>query len=82
MAVRIRIRRNGPYVIDADDVDVVDWNGVVQTCERKPVALCRCGASGTKPFCDGSHARIGFQGDGEAHAPDHASSREKTEDPG
>lgn len=65
MAVRIRIRRNGPYVIEGDDVEVVDPDGTPRTCERKPVALCRCGASRTKPFCDGSHARIGFSPEGE-----------------
>jgi CDGSH-type Zn-finger protein len=57
----IRLRRNGPYVIDSDDVRVVDWNGAEYRIERQPVALCRCGASTTKPFCDGTHSRTGFQ---------------------
>ena len=57
----IRLRRNGPYVIDSDDVTVVDWNGVAYPIERRPVALCRCGASTKKPFCDGTHSRIGFE---------------------
>ena len=57
----IRLRRNGPYVIDGDDITVVDWNGVEYRSERQPVALCRCGASTRKPFCDGTHSRIGFQ---------------------
>jgi CDGSH-type Zn-finger protein len=56
----IRLRRNGPYVIDSDEVTVVDWNGVEYRIERRPVALCRCGASTRKPFCDGTHSRIGF----------------------
>lgn len=30
--------------------------------EGEELFLCRCGASGNKPFCDGSHARVGFQG--------------------
>lgn len=63
MTVRVRLRKNGPYVIDSDDVVVVDWNGEEYVSERKPVALCRCGASATKPFCDGSHSRVGFQGE-------------------
>ncbi len=58
--MRIRIRPNGPYVVEDADVDVVDWQGVSLVSERKPIALCRCGASARKPFCDGSHARIGF----------------------
>jgi 3-phenylpropionate/trans-cinnamate dioxygenase ferredoxin subunit len=62
MAVRIRLRRNGPYVIEHDDVTIVDWNGVEYVSERQPIALCRCGGSLNKPFCDGSHSRIGFQG--------------------
>ena len=59
----VRLRRNGPYVIDDPDVNVVDWNGVEYSIQRRPVALCRCGASATKPFCDGTHARVGFQAD-------------------
>ena len=59
--VTIRLRRNGPYVIEGDGVKVVDWNGKEYTVARQPIALCRCGASTTKPFCDGTHSRIGFQ---------------------
>ena len=57
----IRLRPNGPYVVDSEDVRVVDWNGVEYSFERRPVALCRCGASTKKPFCDGTHSKIGFQ---------------------
>lgn len=56
----IRLRRNGPYVIDSDDVRIVDWEGREYRVERRPVALCRCGASTRKPFCDGTHSKIGF----------------------
>ena len=59
--ITIRLRKNGPYVIDSDDVSVVDWNGQQYPIERRPVALCRCGASTKKPFCDGTHSRIGFE---------------------
>jgi CDGSH-type Zn-finger protein len=57
----IRLRQNGPYVVDSDDIRIIDWNGVEYDIERRPVALCRCGASARKPFCDGSHSRCGFQ---------------------
>ncbi len=59
----IRLRKNGPYVIDADEVTVVDWNGHEYPIARRPVALCRCGASSSKPFCDGTHAKVGFRGE-------------------
>ena len=59
--VTVRIRRTGPCVIEGDEVKVVDWNGVEYPVERRPVALCRCGASTTRPFCDGTHSRVGFQ---------------------
>jgi CDGSH-type Zn-finger protein len=61
MVTTIRLRQNGPYVIDGDEVRVVDWNGQEYRSERRPVALCRCGASTKKPFCDGTHSKIGFQ---------------------
>lgn len=51
----VRLRKDGPYVIEGTDVRVVDWDGVEHHSPRLPVALCRCGASSTKPFCDGSH---------------------------
>ena len=59
--VTIRLRKNGPYVVEGDDVRIVDWNGSAYTVERRPAALCRCGASANKPFCDGTHRSKGFQ---------------------
>jgi CDGSH-type Zn-finger protein len=57
----IHVRRNGPYRIEGDDVKVVDWDGGEYPIARYPIALCRCGGSTTKPFCDGTHSKIGFQ---------------------
>jgi CDGSH-type Zn-finger protein len=58
----IKIRQNGPYLIElAEDVKIVDWNGNEYEIARRPVALCRCGESARKPFCDGTHGKIGFQ---------------------
>jgi len=56
----IKVRQNGPYLVDGEDVTLVDWNGNPYEIPRRPFALCRCGASTKKPFCDGTHTRIGF----------------------
>jgi len=61
MAVKISIRPNGPYLVEGD-VELADVNGnKVDTTGRPKIALCRCGGSTTKPFCDGTHSKIGFQ---------------------
>lgn len=67
--ITIRLRKNGPYVVDSEDVRVIDWTGAEYTINRRPLALCRCGASARKPFCDGTHARIGFDGGEPAAGP-------------
>ena len=64
----IKVRRNGPYLVAGDDVTVVDWNGQAYDVGKRPFVLCRCGASASKPFCDGTHSRIGFAA-AEAAAP-------------
>jgi CDGSH-type Zn-finger protein len=58
---KITVRPNGPLIVDGDDVTVVDVNGHTFEPARRPFGLCRCGASQKKPFCDGSHNKIGFQ---------------------
>ena len=64
MPVTIKVRLNGPYLVDVSQGDVllVDHEGTpIPIPSGKPnVALCRCGASTTKPFCDRSHSRVGF----------------------
>jgi len=57
----IKVRQNGPYLVEGDDVKLVDWNGNEYQITRRPFALCRCGGSTNKPFCDGTHRTIGFQ---------------------
>lgn len=59
MAV-IKVRQNGSLLVEGDDVTLVDWNGNEYTLPRRPFSLCRCGASTRKPFCDGTHSKIGF----------------------
>ena len=52
----IKVIQNGPYLVQGDDVTAVDWNGASYAIAKRPFALCRCGASTTKPFCDGTHS--------------------------
>ncbi len=59
MSVTIKIKDNGPYVVEGE-FRLTDANG--QEIPVKKAALCRCGGSTTKPFCDGTHSKIGFQG--------------------
>ncbi len=62
--VKITIRPNGPYRVEDPEglIEVVDAAGTAYDLTGKPViALCRCGASVNKPFCDGTHSKIGFQ---------------------
>jgi CDGSH-type Zn-finger protein len=57
--VVIKVRDDGPYKVTGR-VTVVDVEGNAFVVDEGPVVLCRCGASQTKPFCDGSHKEIGF----------------------
>ena len=61
--VTIKVRENGPYRVDGDEneVTLIDWNGQRYRIEKRPFALCRCGGSTTKPFCDGTHSKVGFE---------------------
>ena len=57
----IRIRENGPYLVTGA-VTLVDHDGNDIVVEGQTIALCRCGQSNTKPFCDGTHKACGFDG--------------------
>jgi CDGSH-type Zn-finger protein/truncated hemoglobin YjbI len=57
----IEVAHNGPYLVTNAHV-MHDWLGR-ELPVRPQMALCRCGASEMKPFCDGSHARVGFSGE-------------------
>ncbi len=56
----IEVLSNGPLLIYGT-LKLKDKNGE-QTLENKTTALCRCGQSSNKPFCDGTHAKVNFQG--------------------
>jgi CDGSH-type Zn-finger protein len=51
--------RDGPLIVRGD-FRLLDQDGGEIDPGRKTIALCRCGKSGIKPFCDGSHKRSGF----------------------
>lgn len=65
MKTRITPYPNGPYLVRGE-VEVTDPSGQVIETRRQTIALCRCGASRTKPFCDGTHKLIEFRASGEA----------------
>lgn len=60
--VRIRLRENGPLVVEGPVV-IVDHLGNTFTIPpgKEKIALCRCGQSKNRPFCDGTHKACGFQ---------------------
>jgi CDGSH-type Zn-finger protein len=51
---------DGPYLVRGDFV-VRDQEGNEVPTERRTIALCRCGKSRMRPFCDGTHKLIGFR---------------------
>ena len=57
--IKIQALKNGPLLVTGE-VEVLDSQGEVMETSSK-VALCRCGQSGKKPFCDGTHGKVGFQ---------------------
>jgi CDGSH-type Zn-finger protein len=57
--VKITATKNGPYKVEGA-IDLLYENTNVGT-NKPTVYLCRCGASSKKPFCDGTHSKIGFQ---------------------
>lgn len=67
MPITITVRKDGPLRISPEDAEQVvlldaDGNTIPFNKPGKPLSLCRCGASMNKPFCDGTHSKVGFQG--------------------
>ena len=63
--IEITARENGPYLIPVTgSATFTDAEGNSHPVEGSMVALCRCGQSGNKPFCDGSHRKVNFQAPG------------------
>lgn len=57
---KVEVRANGPLLVTGDLI-VADAEGNI-TAKSKKTAFCRCGGSGNKPYCDGSHNKINFVG--------------------
>ncbi len=59
--VTIQALKNGPFLVNGE-VKLKDGDGKPIPAKDKAVALCRCGQSANKPFCDGTHVKAGFKG--------------------
>ena len=55
----IKVTKNGPYLVTGT-ATLMDADGNAYETGDRTVALCRCGGSTNKPFCDGTHSKIGF----------------------
>lgn len=65
-ATKIVVTKNGPLRVEGD-FEILDPQGkAFGLGGRTGVSLCRCGHSSNKPFCDGTHNKIGFQSEVEA----------------
>jgi CDGSH-type Zn-finger protein len=62
--VEIKVRENGPYKVTGP-VRLIDADGnefdLAPHTKDGSIVLCRCGASKTKPFCDKTHSKLGFE---------------------
>lgn len=56
----IRATLNGPLIVRGG-TELLDTAGDKYPLDKDTVSLCRCGQSSNKPFCDGTHAKIGFK---------------------
>ncbi len=59
--VTITVRKDGPYRVEGE-LTLLDADGNPIPLPGPRFSLCRCGASSRKPFCDGTHTKIGFRG--------------------
>jgi CDGSH-type Zn-finger protein len=62
-AVTITPYRDGPLLVRGP-FQLLAADGSPIPCDRETIALCRCGRSGRKPFCDGTHKLVGFRAPG------------------
>ena len=60
MSTKILTRNSGPLVVEGDFTIVDASDKAFGLGGRTRISLCRCGQSANKPFCDGTHGRVGF----------------------
>ncbi|AFN74300.1 Iron sulfur domain-containing, CDGSH-type [Melioribacter roseus P3M-2] len=60
--MKIKAAENGPYLIEVQEASVKRGDKE-EKLAQKTIALCRCGHSANKPFCDGAHKKHGFTGE-------------------
>lgn len=58
--VKVNVRPNGPLIIEGS-FTLLDSEGNEYKLEQERAALCRCGQSSKKPFCDATHRTCGFE---------------------
>ncbi len=60
--VTIKVRANGPFAVQGP-VTLIDHEGnpFPLSADKPTIALCRCGESANRPFCDGAHNRCDFK---------------------
>ena len=60
--MKIKAAENGPFLIEANEAKLIK-DGREEVLTQKIIALCRCGQSLKKPFCDGAHKKCDFTGE-------------------
>jgi len=73
-AQKIKVSKNGPYLVSGripiqkqvittdSEGTPIEWRAGTKYPPQEKCALCRCGQSKNKPFCDGTHVKVGFDG--------------------
>ncbi|BCP53541.1 iron-binding protein [Kaistia sp. 32K] len=92
--MKITVSKNGPYLVRGQvplsrqaigansEGDSIDWVEIETIVPETPAyKLCRCGHSANKPFCDGTHVRIGFVGDETARRQPYAALAQEIDGP-
>jgi CDGSH-type Zn-finger protein len=62
MSATVKPIPDGPLMVKGDGLEVTDAQGNPLSFKSDAAYLCRCGASATKPFCDGAHKKVSFKG--------------------